>query len=245
MGSFVAGQVELIGHRGAPREFPENSLPAFQRAFERGAAAIELDVHATSDGVVVVHHDPTIKRGANAHAGRPIVELTVAQLRAVALDHGVRIPSLAEVLDIVPRGARVYVELKGTGIEVLVAGMLKRARCECAVHSFDHGAVARMRELAPEIPRGILFDERTADVAASMRATGARDVWPNWRLIDHPTVEAVHKAGGRVIAWTVNSRRSSQALVGLGVDGLCSDDVRLMSTGDQTGGGGGGGDALS
>src|SRR4051812_10380840 len=110
MGSSVAGRVELIGHRGAPREFPENSVLAFQRAFERGAAAVELDVHATSDGVVVVHHDATVKRGANVYAGRSIAELTLEQLHGVELDHGVGIPTLREVLAIVPRAARVYVE---------------------------------------------------------------------------------------------------------------------------------------
>ena len=85
-----------------------------------------------------------------------------------------------------------------------------------------------MAAIAPEIPRGILFDERPADVVASMRATQARDVWPNWRLIDLRLVGQVHGAGGRVIAWTVNSREAARDLAALGVDGLCTDDVRLL-----------------
>jgi len=218
---------ERIGHRGAPREFPENSLPAFRRAFERGANAIELDVHRTADGTVVVHHDPTLAASANRHGGRAITDLTIDQVQAVELAPDVGVPTLAEVLAIVPKDGRVYVELKGVGVGDAVISVLANARCEYAVHSFDHAAVARMRDIAPEIPRGILYDERI-DVSAAMRLTDARDVWPKWRLINHETVKRVHDAGGRVIAWTVNSRRAASSLVNLGVDGLCGDDVRLL-----------------
>jgi glycerophosphoryl diester phosphodiesterase len=85
-----------------------------------------------------------------------------------------------------------------------------------------------MSKLAPELPRGILFDHYPADVEASMRYAGARDVWPNWRLIDQRLVSTVHAAGGRVIAWTVNGRSAAERLAALGVDGLCTDDVRLL-----------------
>ena len=85
-----------------------------------------------------------------------------------------------------------------------------------------------MREIAPDIPRGILYDDRVTDVSAAMKVTGARDVWPKWRLVDHATVKLVHDAGGRVIAWTVNSRRAANSLIELGVDGVCGDDVRLL-----------------
>ena len=216
--------MERIGHRGAPREFPENSLPAFRRAFELGADAIELDVHATSDGEVVVHHDPAIGRDANAYRGSAIAGLVLAQLRAVRLDKGIGIPTLAEVLDIVPMGRRVYVEIKGEGIEELVAAVVRANTVDCAVHSFDHDAIARMRRIAPEIPRGILYD-RAIDVEGAMSATGARDVWPNWKLIDRETVDLVHARGGRVCAWTVNS---VGPVLGLGIDAVCTDDVRLF-----------------
>jgi glycerophosphoryl diester phosphodiesterase len=215
--------LELIGHRGAPREFLENTIPAFRRAFERGADAVELDVHATADGEVVVHHDPTIGRGASSYVGHAIAELAWAQLRAVRLDGEVGIPTLPQVLETVPAGKRVYVEIKGEGIEELVAAVIREHSVECAVHSFDHAAIAKMRRIAPEIPRGILYDRRGVDVAAAMLETGARDVWPNWKLIDRETVELVHGLGGRVCAWTVNGRVAVD-----GIDAVCTDDVRLF-----------------
>jgi len=221
-------RIEKIGHRGAPREFPENSLPAFRRAFERGANAVELDVHATSDGEVVVHHDPVIGRGANSYGGVPIADLAFAQLKAVRLAEGIGIPTLAEVLRVVPDGSRVYVEIKGESIEELVADVIRRSSVDCAVHSFDHSTIARLRRVAPEIPRGILYDRHAIDLEAAMRETGARDVWPNWKLVDRATVDLVHARGGRVIAWTVNSAAAAEDLIAVGVDGVCTDDVRLL-----------------
>ena len=101
---------------------------------------------------------------------------------------------------------------------------------DCAVHSFDHEAIARLRDIAPAIPRGILFEERGVDIEHAVQRTGARDVWPNFRLIDQPMVDRIHALGCRVIAWTVNSADVAADLMALGVDGLCGDDVRIFPT---------------
>jgi glycerophosphoryl diester phosphodiesterase len=61
-----------------------------------------------------------------------------------------------------------------------------------------------------------------------MEYAGARDVWPEWNSIDEQLVARVHAAGGRVIAWTVNDREAAVRLAALGVDGVCTDDVRLL-----------------
>jgi glycerophosphoryl diester phosphodiesterase len=223
--------MERIAHRGAKRELPENTIAAFKRAFERRADAVELDVHATRDGVVVVHHDPTLGSTFGALSGRPIRELDWPRMAGASVSASTRIPTLAEVLGIAPPGATVYVEIKGSQIEAEVAEVIGTSHTRCAVHSFDHGAVRRMRELAPQIPRGILLDRRVADLPAVMAEAGARDVWPEWTLIDGPMVERIHGAGGRVIAWTVNDRTAAAKLMTLGwtgVDGLCTDDIRLL-----------------
>jgi glycerophosphoryl diester phosphodiesterase len=217
--------VERIAHRGAKREFPENTLPAFARAFERGAGAIELDVHATRDGVVVVHHDDAVRNRAGGSSD--IERVHSSELIGVTVN-GVPIPTLQDVLAAVPSDATAYVEIKGRGIEALVADVIAASATACAVHSFDHACVARMRQLAPAIPRGILLDAAPRDLAGVIDDARARDVWPEWMLIDRAMVELVHAAGGRVIAWTVNDRDAAQRLVDMGVDGLCSDDVRLL-----------------
>jgi len=218
--------LERIGHRGAKREFPENTLPAFRRAYERGADAVELDVHATSDGVVIVHHDPSV----HGPDGRllEIASTPWSLLKTVRFDGDIGIPTLCDVLDETPPNATVYVEIKGKNIEHAVVECIRRCRATCAIHSFDHDAIVCVKDLAPEIPRGILFEDRDVDVLAAMRRTGARDVWPNWTLIDAELVRLVRHAGGRVIAWTVNDPGVAERLAALGVDGLCGDDVRLL-----------------
>jgi glycerophosphoryl diester phosphodiesterase len=220
----------LIGHRGAPREYPENTLPSFARALELGADGIELDVHATSDGIVVVHHDPVPRATTPERrlARRPIAELTHEELRTFSVAPGIGIPTLAEVLALVGEAAIVYVELKGASIEQLAIDVIGQSKARCAVHSFDHDAIARARSIAPELRRGLLFSRRPADPAAALRAAGALDAWPEWPLVDQSFVDAVKDVGGTVIAWTVNNRGAARHLASMGVDGLCTDDVRLM-----------------
>jgi glycerophosphoryl diester phosphodiesterase len=218
--------LERIAHRGAKRELPENTIPAFRRAFERDADAIELDVHATRDGVAVVHHDPDLAWK------RAIADMTWDDVRRVQLAPGIGVPRLVDVLAMTPATKTVYVEIKGERIEAAVATAIGESAARCAVHSFDHEAIARLRAIAPEIPRGILFDKAaTADATIRrIEAAGARDLWPRRDLIDATLVALAHGAGARVIAWTVNSIHEAQALVALGVDGLCTDDVRLLDS---------------
>jgi glycerophosphoryl diester phosphodiesterase len=135
---------------------------------------------------------------------------------------------LSDVFAITPAHATVYVEIKGAGIEEAVVAELRRTTARCAVHSFDHAAIERVRTMAPEIPRGVLFERTPKDLSELLEVTGARDVWPAWRLIDQGLVDMLHAVGRRVIAWTVNSRDVAADLRALGVDGLCTDDVRLL-----------------
>jgi glycerophosphoryl diester phosphodiesterase len=232
MAQDSAARPARIAHRGAPREYPENTLPSFARAVELGADGIELDVHATSDGVVVVHHDPVPRaRAADRRlAGRPIAQLTQDQLRAFTLAPDVGIPTLAEVLSLVGAAAVVYVELKGAGIERQVIDVIRESATRSAVHSFDHAAVARARTLAPDIRRGVLFSRRPRDLAVLLRQTGALDAWPEWPLVDQDLITSVRSAGASVIAWTVNDTLAARRLTSMGVDGLCTDDVRLIPT---------------
>jgi glycerophosphoryl diester phosphodiesterase len=212
--------VEIIAHRGVPRQQPENSLPGFELAVRQKVHGIELDVHATKDGVVVVHHDPKIRHG-------PLINtLTLTELHRYPLAPGVEIPTLAAVLDRMARALpppTVYVEVKAKGIEEAVVEVLDFARIPTAVHSFDHRVAARVISLAESIPTGILLDSYLVDPAAALQAAGARDYWIQWEFIDRDLVRRVHDVGGRVIAWTVNEPSDFAVLDALGVDAICSD----------------------
>lgn len=219
----------LVAHRGISRERPENTLPAFLRALELGADGIELDVHGTKDGVVVVHHDeiPRAIAPDKSLAGKRIDALTWDQLQGFSVDGSALIPTLAEVLAALRGRLDVFVELKGHGVEGPVLDVIHQspAPARCAVHSFDHEAIRRIRAVAAGLRGGILFDRAPADVVAAMRYADARDVWPREDLIDEAMVDAVHGAGGRVLAWTVNRPDRALALAALHVDALCTDSL--------------------
>ena len=221
-------RIERIGHRGAPREYPENTLPAFERAIERGADGIELDVHVTADDIPIVHHDPDVPARAGRAATRALAQMTWDEVRCVELAPGITIPSLQQVLTAIGNRATVYVELKGSNSERATLEVINAAAARCAVHSFDHAAIRRAAQLAPAVRRGILFDAYPDDIDAALRDTAALDVWPEWTVIDAALVQRVHARDGRVIAWTVNTSAAAEELIRLGVDGLCGDDVRLL-----------------
>ncbi len=219
---------ERIAHRGAPREFDENTLEGFMRAVSLGADAVELDVHLTIDGVVVVHHDHAIALAAGERAA--VGGLTLAQMRACALPRGGRVPTLAEVMDGVGDSAMVYVELKGDGVgEAAVRVALDHGR-RYAFHSFDHGAVLGLRDRWPDLRYGALLDAGTPAPAAAAAALPVSDIWAHWSLVDEPLVAAVHGAGQRLLVWTVNDTERARRLTAIGVDGLCTDDVRLLAS---------------
>lgn len=217
--------LERIAHRGSPRERTENTLPGFLLALEHGADAVELDVHATADGQVVVHHDFDV-------AGSAIAARSWADIQGVELRDGARIPLLRDVLLAIGDRATVYVELKGVGVEQAVAAVVRESGRRIALHSFDHAAIARCARDFPDLPRGVLLDRnvtRPLDaLGRAVSATRPRDVWPHHSLVDHRFMDAANQHGLRVIPWTVNARDLAARLAGIGVAGICTDDVRLL-----------------
>jgi glycerophosphoryl diester phosphodiesterase len=221
---------ELIAHRGSPRRFRENTLPGFRAALDAGVDGIELDVHATADGTVVVHHDPQLGPTAGALAGRPIAALDAAALLAQPLDEtGACVPTLDDVLALCAGRATVYVEVKARGIDALVLAALGRhPATRTAVHAFDHRLALLLSDRAPSVPSGILVDAYLVDPAHALRTARARDYWPHRLMVDRALVDAIHDAGGRVIVWTVNDPEDARALATLGVDGICTDVPELI-----------------
>ena len=223
-------RVELVGHRGAPRERRENTLPAFAAALALGADAIELDVHLTRDGIAIVHHDPVPRvTGADgAPERRSFPQLAFADVESMRLEGDERIPTLESVLALAAGRATVYVEIKDARAVAESVRVITRSGASCAVHSFDHRVARDARALAPDLPVGLLSSSYLLDTAGTLRAAGARDWWQEWRFIDAALVRQVHDAGGRVVAWTVNDADAAARLVALGVDALCTDLLRVV-----------------
>lgn len=219
--------IEAISHRGSRAGHVENTIGAVLAAVDEGADGVEIDVHATSDGVVVVHHDffPRGKAAARRLGSRPIADLTYAEIQQFDIGGGERIPSLADLLRALNDRARLYVEIKGRGCEAALAAMLSAAPSNIAVHSFDHRSIRRMAELAPRVARGVLQGSYMADNCIGLRSATARDLWQHFDLLDADLAREVHGCGGRVVAWTANEERDWARLATAGVDAICTDDV--------------------
>ena len=210
----------VIAHRGASGYEYENSLAAFRRAVMLDADGVELDVHASRDGRLVVHHDPALP-GLG-----PISGLDLTTIREARLPNGEPVPLLSEVLDLV--GDRdVWVEVKALApvcdealLAALERGPVPR---RYAVHSFDHRLVARLGQIRPGLRRGVLLSAYLVDTVSAMQAVGAATLWQEWHLIDEDLVRTVHAAGLAVVAWTVNELADLRRPAQLGVDGLCGN----------------------
>jgi glycerophosphoryl diester phosphodiesterase len=216
----VTHQPRILAHRGASGYSLENSLEAFRDAIRRGADGVELDVHATRDGHLVVHHDPVIL-GLGA-----IAAVAAAELRRALLSDGNPAPTLLEALEAIG-DAETWIEVKALP-EQLDRTLLRAidespAPGRCAVHSFDHRIVARLGALRPGLRRGVLSSSYPRAPGPLMLAAGATALWQDWRLIDSELVETVHRRGGEVIAWTVNDSNAARRLAALGVDALCGN----------------------
>lgn len=210
--------MEIIAHRGLHAIARENTVEAFELALAAGATAIELDVHATRDGSIVVHHDPDIGDRPISIAGSDLKDVKAAAAKA-----GFVLPTLPEVLDAVAGRARIYIEVKAQDIELLVARIVRKSDQAVAVHSFDHRVVRKIRDFAPAVQTGILTVSRPINPRRLLTDAKATDYWPQADFVDRELVSDIHDAGGRVIVWTANRPAQWERLVGLQVDGICTD----------------------
>lgn len=210
----------VIAHRGASALEYENSLAAFRLAGRLGADGVELDVHATGDGALVVHHDDTI-------GGVHIPTATAEAVRAQRLPNGEAPPLLEEALRAIDPRLRVYVEVKTLPpscdahlIDVLDAGPHPTGY---AVHAFDHRLLARLGALRPGLPRGVLSASYPIRPLVPLVDAGAVGFWMDRALVDGELAALLHIAGAQLIAWTVDDAAEMVRLAGLGVDGLCTN----------------------
>jgi len=210
----------VIAHRGASHRELENSLAAFRAAAALRADAVELDVHATADGLIVVHHDETI-------AGQHITRLTGTQLAALRLANGEPVPTLADVLALLGTALQVFVEVKSlppqfdeTLLDVLRKGPNPPGY---AVHAFDHRVILRLGTRWPGLRRGVLGASYPINPLTALEDAGATILWQDHALVDRPLVAALHGAAMQLIVWTVDDAAEMQQLVDIGVDGICTN----------------------
>jgi glycerophosphoryl diester phosphodiesterase len=212
----------LIGHRGVRSRGLENSLPALRSAVENpglGLAGVEIDIHSTADGELVLHHDPVTARGT------VIATAILDQLQEERLPDGSPFPTLTEALAALAP-LTVYVEAKGLApsADAALLGVLENGPTpgNYQVHSFDHRIIRRLTAKAPWIKAGVLSASYPVEPERQVLDAGAGVLWQHWELVDAELVDRCRAHGIEVIAWTVPEVRVAE-IAAMGVAGICRD----------------------
>ncbi|MFF3766254.1 glycerophosphodiester phosphodiesterase [Streptomyces sp. NPDC001922] len=221
-----------IGHRGVMGVEPENTLRSFVRADREGLDVIELDLHLSKDGALVVMHDAEVDRTTDGQG--PIADFTLAELRGLDAGQGERIPVFEEVLDAVR--APLQAEIKDVAAAQALAEVVRRRDLAGRVEvlSFHDEAITEIRRLLPEVRTALVASRYGTEVVDRAVAAGAGTLVLNIRRLTLETVERARAAGLRVIGWVVNTQDQLRLVRALGLDGATTDFPEIKRTGRFT-----------
>ena len=201
----------ILGHRGSPRRFPENTLASFEGALSEGADGFETDLRLLADGAAVLYHDDGL-------AGDVVETLPAAAFteRAIAVD---RLASLAPfagrttmILEVKRRGwEEILIEHVGPWPGIVVA-------------SFDHNVIATLAARKVVFDLGLTISGAIFDLPSYAVRLGATWVFPDHRYVDAALVRSLHDQRIRVVPWTANRQREWEQLLAAGCDGVITDD---------------------
>jgi glycerophosphoryl diester phosphodiesterase len=208
----------LLGHRGARRHAPENTLAAFELALQHGCDGFELDVRCTAANELVCFHDPA--------AGELRVDnTTLAELISAA---NTEVPNIATVLEKFGHRAYINIELKVAGVERELVSLLKKypAAKGLLISSFLPEAVESMHSIFPEADLGYICDRRNP--LELWRSLPITHVVLHHSLLEKTLFEEIRRAGKKIYVWTLNSELEIRRFAEMGVDAIISDDTHLL-----------------
>lgn len=216
-----------IGHRGAAGHEPENTLRSFQKALDCGVDMIELDVHLSASGDLIVIHDATLERTTNGHGN--VHDYTTHELTRYDAGDGEYVPTLEQVIALVNKRVIINIELKGDGTDVAVANLLLQYIAQgwdpnlFLVSSFDHTMVLRFHELLSAVPVSALLEGIPVTLAAYAHDCGAQAIGIYKESISQAYIDDAHARGLKVYVYTVDSPDEIAQIKAMGVDGIFSN----------------------
>ena len=251
----MSQHIERVAHRGGSQLAPQNTLAAFRNALTLPVDAIELDVHMSRDGHIIVFHDNVVDKLTNGHGN--ILDLDFAYLRSLnAAAHfaggaeAQQIPTLREVLELAKEHVRVYIEIKQSKrngengryphiVEAVVDDLRATGMVDqVLVMSFDWGLLPQVKALEPSLETGALVShemwEPHAEDALNMLVGQVKALGSSWinmgiDLVTPDMPAFFHDAGYKLGIWTVNILSDMQRLAKMGVDSLTSDRPDLFA----------------
>lgn len=225
----------IIAHRGASLHAPENTIAAFELAYQQNADGIELDVKLSADSVPVVIHDPTVDRTTDGSGA--VADLSLLALKELDAGEGQQIPTLAEVFESVGGKLLINIELKNyaTRDDQLVdkvVEVVKKYNLEENIlfSSFLPKNLKRAAELLPQSPRGLLaLPDFSGWIVRNFifRFGNYQALHPKFINISPQQIQRTHRMGRHVHAWIVNDPKDMRRLADWGVDGIITDDPAL------------------
>ena len=234
----------IFAHRGDFAHAPENTLPSFEQALQKGADGVELDVKLTSDGQVIVIHDSTVDRTTNGK-GR-VASLPLEDIRMLDAGNwfnekfaGTKIPLLQEVFGLVSKDKLINIELTNyssprDGLAIKVCDLIKRHNNHKQIifSSFFSSNLKIAAQTLPEIPRGLLAMPGLVGLWARSFGFMFGDyqaLHPHISNASQQQMQRAHRVKRRVHVWTVNSPEEINQLKEWGVDGIITDDPQMAA----------------
>ena len=228
----------IIGHRGANGSEPENTLVSFQKALEMQVDGIELDVHLSADGELMVIHDETIDRTTNGSGF--VNKLSLSQLKYFSIkeknsnsflaEPAQQIPTLKEVFELVNQDCFINIELKSYETADKVVELIedyvseKKWKYEqFLVSSFDWNALQQVRFLNDEISIGVLTETDLDLALAFAKFIQAKSINPDFHLLTKENTSKIQEKGIQVFPWTVNEPEDIEKIKSLNVNGIITD----------------------
>lgn len=218
----------IVGHRGAKAYEPENTLRSIRRALEMGVQAVEIDIHLSRDGRLVVIHDATVDRTTNGR-GR-VADLDWATLRQLDAGRGERIPELAEVVDLVAGRVHLFVEIKAPAAAPVLLRFVRERQLfpDITVISFWHPVIRDLRQAEPRLQTGVLFVGCPVEPPALARAADAQYLALNYQYVTPDLVRAARQAGLGLMAWNIDTVAELLPLLPLELDYIGSNAPDIL-----------------
>jgi len=233
----------LFAHRGDSAHAPENTLPAFQQALQKGADGVELDAKLTADGHVIVIHDATVDRTTDGKG--KVASFTLEAMRKLDAGKrfnekfaGTKVPLLEEVFEIVGKDKMINIELTNyystshDGLVLKICELIKRHNNQGQIlfSSFFASNLKIAAQALPEIPRGLLAMKGVLGLWARSFGFMFGDyqaLHPYITSTSREQIQRAHRLNRRVHVWTVNTPEQILQLKDWGVDGIITDDPQM------------------
>ena len=226
----ISSRVLLIGHRGASKIAPENTLKAFQKAIDFKADYVEFDVHQSVEGELIVIHDPNTFR-STGHKGS-IKKMTLSEIKELDAGEGEQIPTLKELITLARGKIGLQLEIKASGLAQKIVNALQNADLieSTIISSFIHKELSEVQKIEPNAKLApLLLGIRKNKTLQKAVDNNFGYIHPQYKLINKSFIDAAHEKHIKVNAWTVDARDDMEKLIDMGIDGIITNDIELAN----------------